>query len=160
MDSNLPLPYKVTEEGDWNYSFVTKYGIKYHAYFLDYSVYHPDFTNVYVFNIEPETDAPHPIDRQIALTIVDILKQFFLQIENAMIMICDTLDGKEEKRELLFSRWFLKYNDGSIIKYDASSENEDYTLYVSLYLRKDNSDAKRLVAAFYDLVKNNLYPVE
>lgn len=131
----------------------------YHAYFLDYSYFHSDFTNVYMFNIEPETDTPHPIDRCIALTIVEILKQFFSRCENAMIMVCDTLDGKEEKRELLFSRWFIKHNDGSIVKYDASSVVENYTLYTSLYIRKDNVEAKRLVAAFYELVKNNLYPI-
>ncbi|WP_162607929.1 hypothetical protein [Parabacteroides sp. An277] len=52
------------------------------------------------------------------------------------------------------------YNDGSIQKYDASSTTDDYMLYVSLYLHRDNSDTRKLVAAFYDWVKNNLYPLE
>ncbi len=70
------------------------------------------------------------------------------------------MDGKELKREMLFSRWFMMYNDGSIMKYDASSTTEDYTLYVSLYLHKHNEDSQQLISAFYDLVKNNFYPVE
>ena len=100
------------------------------------------------------------MDRRIALTIIHILQQFFRHNENAMIMICDNLDGKEKKREMLFSRWFMQYNDGNIQKYDASSATDDYMLYVSLYIHRDNPNARQLVAAFYDLVKNNLYPLE
>ena len=54
---------------------------------------------------------PHPIDKRIALTVIHILRQFFSRNENAMIMICDNLDGKEQKREMLFSRWFMQYNE-------------------------------------------------
>ena len=160
MESNSLLPYNIAEEADLTYSFTTRHGITYHAYFLDYSCYHPAFANVYTFNIEPEEDTPHPIDQRIALTVIHILKLFFSHNENAMIMICDNLDGKERKREMLFTRWFMRYNDGSIQKYDASSTTDDYMLYVSLYIHRDNPDARKLVAAFYDLVKNNLYPLE
>ena len=149
MESNSLLPYNITEEADLTYSFTTRH-----------ACYHPAFANVYTFNIEPEEDTPHPIDQRIALTVIHILKLFFSRNENAMIMICDNLDGKERKREMLFTRWFMRYNDGSIQKYDASSTTDDYMLYVSLYIHRDNPDARQLVAAFYDLVKNNLYPLE
>ncbi|MBD9093734.1 MAG: hypothetical protein EGQ20_14560 [Bacteroides oleiciplenus] len=160
MESNSQLPYQITETSDWNYSFITKHGIIYHAYFIDFSNYHPYFSEVYTFNIEPETESPHPIDNQIAITIAHILKVFFSAKERAMIMICDNLDGKEAKRELLFSRWFCRYNDGSILKYDASTTTEDYLLYVSMYLHKENPLRKQLMSAFYDLVKNDFYPIE
>ena len=129
MESNSLHPYKIAEEADLTYSFTTRHGITYHAYFLDYSCYHPDFANVYTFNIEPEQDTPHPIDKRIALTVIHILRKFFSRNENAMIMICDNLDGKEQKREMLF-------------------------------MHRDNPNARQLVNAFYDLVKNNLYPLE
>lgn len=106
------------------------------------------------------TRHPHPIDKRIALTVIHILRQFFSRNENAMIMVCDNLDGKEQKREMLFARWFMQYNDGSIRKYDASSATDDYVLYVSLFMHRDNPNARQLVNAFYDLVKNNLYPLE
>ena len=160
MESNSQSPYNFIQEGEWNYSFITKHGIVYHAYFIDFSNYHPAFDNVYTFNIEPENEEPHPIDNQIAYTITEILKRFFTLNEHAMIMVCDNMDGKEEKRELLFSRWFIRYNDGSIIKYDASTSDEDYILYVSIYLRKDNPKSSELVSAFYDLVKNGFYPID
>lgn len=159
MELNSLCPYNITKEGEWNYSFITKHGIIYHAYFIDFSNYHPAFNNVYTFNIEPENDEPHPIDNRIAYTIIEILKRFFTIKEHAMIMVCDNVDGKEEKRELLFSRWFIRHNDGTIVKYDASTSAEDYILYVSVYIRKDNPNNQKLVAAFYDLVKNGFYPI-
>lgn len=158
MVSDSLHPYEVKKEGEWNYFFTTKHGVTYHAYFIDFSDYHPSFTNVYTFNIEPETTRPHPIDKRIALTVIHILKEFFRLKRNAMLMVCDNLDGKETKRELLFTRWFNQYNDGCILKYDASSTTDDYILYVSFYIHKDNAERARLVSAFYDLVKNNFYP--
>lgn len=107
MESDSQTPYKIQEEEDLTYSFTTKHGITYHAYFLDYSNYHPAFSNVYTFNIEPENETTHPIDRRIALTVT-----------------------------------------------------EDYTLYVSLYLHKSNVNVRQLVNAFYEVVKNNLYPLQ
>ena len=92
MESNSLHPYKIAEEADLTNSFTT--GITYHAYFLDYSCYHPDFANVYTFNIEPEQDTPHPIDKRIALTVIHILRQFFSRNENAMIRYATILTGK------------------------------------------------------------------
>ena len=86
------------------------------------------------------------------------MHRFFKRNVNAMIMVCDNLDGKELIRERLFSRWYMRYNDGSVRKCDASLETDGYSLFVSLYMRLDNPNAQQLVAAFYDLVKNNLIP--
>ena len=83
MESNLLCPYNIIKEGEWNYSFITKHDIVYHAYFIDFSNYHPAFKS-----------------------------------------------------------------------------DEDYTLYVSMYLRKDNTHSQSLISAFYDLVKNGFYPID
>lgn len=160
MESSSPLPYDLTRNDAWSYSFETRDGIVYHAYFLDFSKYHPSFLDVYTFNIEPEQAMPHPIDNRIAATIVHILELFFQERQRAMLMVCDNLDGKEEKRKSLFARWFIRHNDGNLRMYEASVFTEDYTLYVSIYLHKANPRLRELVAAFYDLVKNNFYPVD
>ena len=60
------------------------------------------------------------MDRRIAITIAEILKRFFAVNTNAMIMVCDSTDGKEFKRRKLFDRWFEHFSDDSILKYDAS----------------------------------------
>lgn len=160
MESSSLNPYDVVEEGELMYSFTTVHGIEYRVYFLDYSAYLPGFGGVYSFNIEPENEIPHPIDSRIAQTVVHILRQFFSNHENSMIMVCDNSDGKELKREKLFSRWFTFYNDGTIRKFDASSGNEYYTLYVSLFVHEHNPHIRDLVAAFYELVKRNMYPLD
>lgn len=152
MGSDLLLPYKIVEERHLFYTFTTEKDVVYHIYFLDYTICFPGFANIYTFNIEREDDIPHPIDRRIAITVASVLQQFFKENENAVIMICDNLDGKELKRARLFSRWFLQYNDGNIQKYDASSESDDYTLYASLYVHKENRYIKQQVETFYELV--------
>lgn len=160
MTSNSQLPYEFCKESDWNYSFITISGVKYIAYFVDYSVYHPDFDEVYTFNFEPEESTPHPIDAKIAATIVTILREFFQSKERAMILVCDNIDGKENKRNRLFSRWYTNFKTKDILKFDASATTEEYQLYVSILLSSSHPRKEKLIAAFYELVKNEFYPVE
>jgi hypothetical protein len=127
---------------------------------MNASVYHPTFAEIYVFNIEPEVEAPHAIDNRIASTVVHILKEFFSHEERAIIIVCDNSDGKEKKREKLFSKWFIRYNDGTLIKCDASIETEDYILYVSMMLKESNPQRTALIAAFYEVVGNSFCPME
>lgn len=49
MESSLQRPYEVVKNKDWDYSFQTKHGIIYHAYFIEFSNYHPAFSDVYTF---------------------------------------------------------------------------------------------------------------
>ena len=74
-------------------------------------------------------------------------------------MVCDSVDGKEEKRRKLFDRWFDKYADGNILKYDASAPLEDYRLFISIYFSKNNPNKKLLLQSFYDLLKTDLYQI-
>ncbi len=98
MASNSQNPYKVIEENPLDYSFVNRDGINYHLYFTPISSIYPDLPNTYSFNIEREGTTPHPIDLRIAATVVNVLRRFFEAIENAMIMVCDSTDGKQHKR--------------------------------------------------------------
>lgn len=154
MESNLPSPYECEDDGD-GYHFVNKHGVRYHIYFIDKSGLHPKFDNVYSFNIEPEgseEETRHPIDNQIASTIVAILSRFFQKNENAMLMVCDTLDGKEQKRRKLFDRWFAAYNHNLLIKLDASLDADEYVILASIYFRHDNPNRRDLEDAFNELI--------
>lgn len=115
---------------------------------------HPSFNQVYSFNIERENDEPQPLDAKIGYTIAYILKCFFQNEEHAMIMEADTSDGKEQKRLLRFDRWFDEYNDGSVIKYSGKVQTDDYNLYISLYVNRNNEEIDDLVTAFQELVSN------
>lgn len=160
MDLNLQNPYDVIEESELDYSFCTKDGITYRAYFLSASHLHDSFTDAYSFSIEPvgeSEDTIHPIDVRISVTIASILKDFFRKNENSMLMVCDNMDGKEEKRRKLFDRWYHHYNNHSLIKLDASLENEDYRLFVSMFINRNNPKREVLIHAFNELVRTDLY---
>lgn len=160
MELNSLNPYDIVEDNPLGYRFVTKDGITYHAYFLNVSYLHPAFTNAYSFNIEPDGDykeTRHPIDTRIAMTIVAILNDFFAKNENSMLMACDNLDGKESKRRKLFDRWYDIYNNQKLVKLDASLENENYKLYISMFIHKENAQLETLIDAFNQVIRMDLY---
>lgn len=159
MVSGSQNPYEINEEGLRDYTFVNRDGIRYHASFYCVEPLYPQFTNTYSFSIEPEDNRAHPIDQRISLTIVEILKRFFSVNTNAMIMVCDSTDGKEYKRRKLFDRWFEHFSDNSILKYDASAPLEEYQLFISLYMRKDNPNKETLLRAFSKLMEEDLYGI-
>lgn len=91
------------------------------------------------------------------MTIASILKEFFRKNENSMLMVCDNIDGREEKRRKLFDRWYHTYNNYSLIKLDASLENDDYRLFVSMFINRSNPKRELLIHAFNELVRTDLY---
>lgn len=159
MVSNSQNPYKVIEENPFDYSFVSRDGINYHLYFTPISSIYPDLVNTYSFSIEREGTNPHPIDLRIAATVVHILRRFFETIENAMIMVCDSTDGKQHKHRNLFDHWFRYYNDGTLTTINAEVGEGDYELLLSIYFRKDNPYKQQLIKAFGDLLSQNYYEI-
>ena len=159
MASNSQNPYKVIEENPLDYSFVNRDGINYHLYFTPISGMYPDLVNTYSFSIEREGTNPHPIDLRIAATVVDVLRRFFQNVENAMIMVCDSTDGKQHKRRNLFNRWFHYYNDGTLMTVNAEVGEGDYELLLSIYFKRDNPYKKQLIKAFGDLLAQDCYDI-
>ena len=155
---SLP-PYEYEEIVELNYEFVNRDGIRYHLYFTPMDVLYPDMVNTYSFNIEREGSAPHSIDRRIAATVIDILTRFFEKMENAMIMVCDNTDGKQEKRRVLFNRWFDFYNDGTLSSRSAEVREGYYQLLVSIYFKNDNPNKQKLVSSFNELMSRDIYEI-
>jgi len=159
MVSNSQNPYKIIEENPLDYSFVNRDGINYHLYFTPISSIYPDLLNTYSFNIEREGTNPHPIDLRIAATVVDVLRRFFETVENAMIMVCDSTDGKQHKRRNLFDRWFHFYNDGTLTTISAEVGEGDYELLLSIYFKKNNPNKQQLIKAFGDLLAKDCFEI-
>lgn len=157
MDSGLLNPFEISEVEKFDYTFVSRDGIKYRVFFSPLQEYYPQLLNTYSFSIEPEDRTPHPLDRRIAATVVTILERFFETDENAMIMVCDTLDGKERKRRKLFDRWFKMFNNGRLIKMDAAGSVGEYELFLSIYFTKNNPNKEQLKVAFRDLLAHDLF---
>ncbi|MBO4575211.1 MAG: hypothetical protein J5708_07820 [Bacteroidales bacterium] len=115
--------------------------------------------NTYSFSIEREGTNPHPLDLRIAATVVEVLRRFFQNVENAMIMVCDSIDGKQFKRRNLFDRWFHYYNDGSLNAINAEVGEGDYELLLTIYFKKDNPYKQQLIRAFGDLLSQDVYGI-
>ena len=157
MESDSLSPYDINEEESLDYTFINRDGIKYHASFYSVEPLYPQFKNTYSFSIEPEDNKAHPIDRRISVTIAEILRRFFSININAMIMVCDSTDGKEFKRRKLFDRWFEHFSDNTILKYDASAPLDEYQLFISLYMNRNNPNKESLLQAFSKLMEQDLY---
>ncbi len=155
---SLP-PYDYEEVLDLNYEFTSRDGVRYHLYFTPMDVLYPDMLNTYAFNIEREGTTPHSIDSRIAATVIDILRRFFDKVENAMIMVCDNTDGKQEKRRALFNRWFDFYNDGTLSSRSAEVREGFYELLVSIYFKNENPNKHQLVKAFNELMSRDIYEI-
>ena len=159
MASLSQLPYEITVIDELNYEFVNRDGIKYYLYFMPVFNIYPDLINTYSFSIEREGTQLHALDRRIALTVVDVLRRFFEHVENAMIMVCDSTDGKQNKRRNLFSRWFQYYNDGTLNTINAEVGEGDYELLLSLYFKKNNPYKQQLMRAFGELLSHDVFEI-
>ena len=159
MDSPSRPPYNYKTIDDLNYEFVNRDGIKYHLFFMPVFDVYPDLVNTYSFSIEREGTNPHPLDLRIAATVVEVLRRFFQNVENAMIMVCDSIDGKQFKRRNLFDRWFHYYNDGSLNAINAEVGEGDYELLLTIYFKKDNPYKQQLIRAFGDLISQDVYGI-
>lgn len=147
------------EGNPFDYSFVNRDGINYHLYFTPISSIYPDLVNTYSFSIEREGTNPHPLDLRIAATVVEVLRRFFQNVENAMIMVCDSTDGKQHQRRNLFDRWFHYYNDGTLTAINAEVGEGDYELLLSIYFKKDNPYKRQLIKAFGDLLARDCFEI-
>ena len=159
MDWSLRNPYEVVGSADGlSYFFVTDSGHHYRAYFLEMRSYVPSFQNVFAFNLEPVEYSPHPPDRRIAATVAFIVSCFFNHVENGLLYICDTSDGKGLFRKRLFDYWFRIYNDGRAVKFDAESQTPDCHISSSRILLKENKAGDKIVRDYYALVANGMIP--
>lgn len=160
--SALLHPYKYTVS-DGEYRFKTESGIEYFAYFLDLSVYGPDF---YTFSFEKLEDPSETgltkkqPGRFVLDTICQILADFFNKKTNAMLFVCDSSDGRAEGRRRLFSQKYNSVNDGSFERIDRNGKTELYPIYSSLIFRKDNPNKKVLIEAFNKICDDSLIPEE
>jgi hypothetical protein len=150
-------PYKITIAKDNYFEFTTVAGIKYACYFLSYAEYFKDYKeiagSIYSFNVEvleSKRKGPAP-DERAGLTIVDVVKQFLEELENAVVYVCDTSDGRELVRKRKFDNWFKKYDDGTIIKVDGHIAVPNFNIYNTILIHKDNPKKNLFIKAFNDL---------
>ncbi len=130
MDSRLLHPYDFLKEGDSTYYFNTDNGLKYKAYFVEFSA---SFYKLFSFSFDKEEGGGAPFDPRVKDTIISVLRDFFDTENYVLGYTCDVTDGKEMARKRLFDRWFEQENDGSLRKIDFQTDN----IFVSLIVNKE-----------------------
>jgi Family of unknown function (DUF6169) len=150
----LQNPYKLKENDDYSYEFLTDQSIKYLVYFIDYNFMfyqYPSLAeNIYTINIDVlEGDIEFTIeDERIGITVIEIFKIFFRNIENAVIYICDNNDNRHFTRKRKFDFWFNKYNSGSILKEDGIAIIEEIEILNSLLVSENHPKVDEIINAF------------
>ena len=142
MSSSLH-PYKFWEQ-DGQYFFDTPSGARYVAYYLELSSL---AENLYTFNFDRIKDGNHGVvDSNVFDTVCTILSGFFLSHKRSMLVVCDTVDGREEARMRLFNSWFHRVAPPALHKVDKAGRADTYNLFISLLYWSDNPHKDNLLA--------------
>lgn len=117
------------------YCFSTDHGVEYKAYFLPFvfsgvKLYH------FGFNTE-KVSLKKVYDKKIQATIVAIIMDFFKRTENALLIVCDTQDGRQLARKRLFDKWYR--SDGINTLFEKNDfDNSENHFHASFFIKSDN----------------------
>lgn len=152
MDTKQLQPYNYQAIAPNDFTFTTKHGVNYRAYFLPYGEYTPQYGSIYIFNLSNINEETHPVDIRISHTVAAILSDFFEEEENSAVIMCDNSDSKEFKRFKLFDRWYKKLKDKDVMKLDSAIETDYYSLYISLFVHNNNPWKNNVIKEYYRMI--------
>jgi hypothetical protein len=150
-------PYKIVIEKNNYFQFITTAGTKYACYFLSYAEYFKSYkevaSNIYSVNVEIIESKRRAValDERTGLTIVEIVKRFLKGLEDVVVYVCDSSDGRELLRKRKFDLWFRKYDDGTVIKIDGHISVPNFNIYNAILIHKDNPKKNRFIEVFNEL---------
>jgi hypothetical protein len=153
----LSKPYPLKEHDEYSFEFITDHGVHYVVYFLDYSAMFADYpdiaSQVYMFNIDVISGDPDSVghDENIGLTVLEVFKVFFTNLQNVAVYVCDSVDDRQLARKRKFDLWFWKYNDGTMMKEDDIAVIEGVEIYNSMILHKGNTKLAEIIIAYKEL---------
>jgi len=154
---NLQSPYNIIEVEN-GYRFETDFGSVYELTFLLYPIVNTsEYYLMYMFNIELVKKGKVCKDDKIRLTIEYVLSIFFQENINAIIIVMDSMDNKQNARQRLFDSWFRQSNYSNVEKYEAACETDDLQLLTMLLIEKSNPFKSQILEDYYDLIKINFY---
>ena len=144
MALNSVAPYSFEQNG-LEYSFVTKVGLRYKVYFHEADII--EGITMWWFGFETDEERATPYDNRVELTIVEVLKSFLKQNNDALVYVCSNINCQPEARFRLFNRWFTRYGSG-FEKYDINN----FDIYGGLICRSDFPDkifAKTIISDLF-----------
>ena len=160
--SSLQNHYDLIEV-DNGYQFTTSDNVDYFLTFISYPVLAEYLsTKVYMFNIDRVYRNLSAIkkgqdDIKVRNTVLYVWDLFFQQHEDALITICDIVDGKQYARKRLFDSWFHKFNNNRLCKLETDCLIDEKSTFVSLFYSNNHFEKEQLRRAFEELMGINFY---
>ncbi|MCH4895967.1 hypothetical protein E0494_04555 [Marinilabiliaceae bacterium JC040] len=142
--------YKLSENESSEYEFTTDNKVKYKVTFMEYG---GDFYHFAFDRVDGYTNSTK--DEKIKNTIIYAIKTFLLKREEAIVIICESLDGKHFARFRLFNWWFNSIEDKE--QYSKKDFNEYYDdtkihVYASCFIRRNNPNKDKLLNSFPEYI--------
>ncbi len=156
---SLPNHYDVVDCEN-GYCFETDSGNTYFITFLKYPTISEFLSvDVYMLNIDRADDSNHRNGdgNKVRNTILYIICKFFTLHNDALITICDILDGRQECRRRLFNRWFKEFSGNELSKLEVTCLIEGTVTYASMIFKNDINNRKELEYEFSLLSDINFY---
>jgi len=138
-------PYQVTRAEEGSYVFQTSKGIHYTISFEeDVEI---GGCPTYQLILKKVEQVKSGYDPKVEPSILAIIDEFFHSYLNVLLYICDTSDGREEKRNRLFLKWFEKHADPNrfTIRTGKTTIGE-HLLYITLIFENRNPLQSEILA--------------
>ena len=134
---NGHAPYYVMLSPKGNYIFETERGIHYSISFEEETPFGGCETFQFIIDKIDRVRSPH--DPKVEETILAIIDDFFIEWQNVLLYICDTIDGREANRNRLFLLWFEKHaQPGRFTIRTANAIVEGQGFYAAIIVGNDN----------------------
>ena len=145
-DVNRKSPYEITfNHGDFD--FTTDAGVRYSVSFIEDVPLGGCDTFQFGFRKREDTHTSH--DSKVKDTLIAIIEQFFAENEDVLLYICDTSDGREEKHNRLFIRWFEEFATPE--RYTMQTANaivEGQGFYAAIIVENRNPKLEAIIEDF------------
>ena len=151
---NAIAPYMVEkDEVTGSYDFATASGVHISIYFdMDWMITSGPSYQLIIGNANNKKS---PRDHKLQKTILAIVEEFFATNQAAMLYICETGDGKQGIRSLLFSYWFdaYEYNAKFSLHTTCVRDEDGIDNFAALIIRNDNPLIVEIVNEFMETAK-------
>lgn len=140
-------PYNIEEVANGIYLFETDNGVLYKIEFEeDSAIGNCDTYQFYINNVRHIRTVR---DTKVKQTVMAILIEFFHVNASVVLYVCDTSDGRQRKRSLLFQRWFQEYDHAdqfTVLFGRIRDENTDN--YVGIIVERTNPKYQSVIDDF------------
>ena len=157
MQKKITNPYSFQFAGGLSntYLFTTIYGAAYAVkfkptpYLFENNSELADQVYELVIELLRPSSTRSGLDPFIAVTIIDICKDFFADKERILLYICETADARHMARVRKFDAWFRAFTDSRFLKIDTQfPDSNGTTHYVSLIFRLGHPHRHSIIDEF------------